>query len=158
MLLNQVVVARVAKIELINFVELRNTSISMTIFDSFLLNFVLGFFQTFQLLSLSILEILTRIKLCHIPKLIRNLSLYLFCVTLPDSVYNKQILTRQDPDIVFINLQLFWYHTAHSLEDSLVRAIIPKLMNKTDIKILQCNTLYLLTTIIKVEYQTRKIS
>ena len=65
-------------------------TIQCNYFHSFLLNFVL-FFQTFQLLSLSPLLILTRIKPCHISGIKRNWSY--FCVTLSDSVYNKQIIT-----------------------------------------------------------------
>ena len=51
-------------------------------------------------------------------------------------------MTWQELDIVFIHS--FSYHTAHSLEDSLVRAMTRKLVNKNDIKLLPCNNLYLL--------------
>ena len=46
-------------------------------------------------------------------------------------------MTWQDPDIVFIHL--LWYHIAHLLEDSLVCTMIPKLVDKNDIKILPSN-------------------
>ena len=59
-------------------------------------------------------------------------------MTLSDSVYNKQIMTWQDPDIVFIHL--FWYHTAHSL----VRSMIPKFVSKNDIKIFPFSNLYII--------------
>ena len=40
-------------------------------------------------------------------------------------ICNKQIITCYEPDIVFIHSFLL-YHTAHSLEDSLVRDMVLK--------------------------------
>ena len=79
-------------------------------------------FSAFKLL----LVIFPHIKPCHISRIKRDLY---FCVTISDSVYNKQITTRQDPDIVYIHL--FWYHTSHSFNDSLGCAMILKLVIKT---------------------------
>ena len=43
----------------------------------------------------------------HFKKFIVGVICLYFCVTLSDSIYNKQIMTWQDPNIVFIHL--FWY-------------------------------------------------
>ena len=60
-----------------------------------------------------------------------------FCVTLCDSVFNKQIITWQDQYIVFIHE--FWHHSANERVFKRVSGMIPKQVNKNNIQILLCN-------------------